>query len=89
MIAKEIIIRNKPELESKLAALFIQKAVKYKSNIWVEKEDRKTNGKSLLGLLSLGIGNGIKIVLTVEGEDEIKATQELEDYLCFESKENT
>ncbi|WP_038287202.1 HPr family phosphocarrier protein [Acetivibrio straminisolvens] len=77
---KEIII-NISGLESKPAAMFIQKASNYKSNVWIEKGERKANAKSLLGLLSLGIGKGSKIMLIAEGEDEAEALNELENYL--------
>lgn len=81
MVAKEITIKNLSGLESKSAAIFIQKASAYKSSIWIEKDERKANAKSLLGLLSLGIGNGTRVVISAEGEDEAKAVQELEDYI--------
>lgn len=81
MIKKEIVVSNVSGLESKPAALFIQKASNYKANIWVEKGERKANAKSLLGLLSLGVGSGNKIMIIAEGEDEIEAIDELENYL--------
>jgi len=66
---------------SKTGAMFIQKASNYKSTVWIEKGERKANAKSLLGVLSLGIEKGSKIVLTAEGEDEVEALNELENYL--------
>jgi phosphocarrier protein HPr len=83
MISKEIIIKNQVGLESRSAAMFIQKASNFKSGIWLEKGDRKANAKSLLGVLSLGIGNGMKVRLTAEGEDEDRAVEELEEYLAI------
>jgi phosphocarrier protein HPr len=83
MISKEIIIKNQVGLESRSAAMFIQKASNFKSGIWLEKGDRKANAKSLLGVLSLGIGNGMKVRLTAEGEDEDRAGEELEEYLAI------
>ncbi|NSW91468.1 MAG: HPr family phosphocarrier protein [Firmicutes bacterium] len=87
MMAKEIIIKNKIGLQSKTAAVFIHKATNFKSNIWIEKDERKANAKSLLGLLSLGIGVGSKVILTAEGEDEELAIQVLEGYLTSEMEE--
>ena len=81
MIAREIAIKNTSGLQSKPAAMFIQKASNYKSSIWIEKDERKANGKSLLSLLSLAIGEGMKVALIVEGEDEEKAVLELEEYI--------
>lgn len=81
MVVKEITIKNQSGLQSKSAAVFIQKATNYKSSIWIEKDERKANAKSLLGLLSLSIGNGARIAVIVSGEDESKAAEELEEYL--------
>lgn len=81
MVKKEIVVSNVSGLESKPAALFIQKASNYKANIWVEKGERKANAKSLLGLLSLSVGSGNKITIIAEGEDEMQAINELESYL--------
>ncbi|NJD04261.1 MAG: HPr family phosphocarrier protein [Ruminiclostridium sp.] len=87
MVLKEIIIKNKSGLQSKSAAVFIQKAANYKSSIWIEKHERKANAKSLLGLLSLSIGKGERIAVIVSGEDESKAAEELEEYLKSDSAE--
>ncbi|MDP4093886.1 MAG: HPr family phosphocarrier protein [Bacillota bacterium] len=80
MIVREVVINGVGDLESKPATIFIQKASKYKSSIWVEKGERKANGKSLLGLMSLGLGNGSKISIVVDGDDEAEAINELERY---------
>jgi len=89
MIVKEITIKNKSGLQSKTAAVFIQKASSYKSSIWIEKDERKANAKSLLGLLSLGIGSGTKVTIIAEGEDEEKAAEDLEKYLQSDMDENS
>lgn len=81
MVFKEIVIRNKSGLESKQAALLIQKASNYKSTIWIEKEERKANAKSLLGLLALSIACGTKVVIRAEGDDEDVAVKGLDTYL--------
>lgn len=88
MLTKEIIIKNKMGLQSKSAAVFIHKATGFKSSIWIEKEERKANAKSLLGLLSLGIVGGSKVTLTTEGEDEEAAMKELEKYLLTEMNDD-
>jgi len=87
MVVREITIKNRSGLQSKSAAVFIQKASGYKSDIWVEKDERKANAKSLLGLLSLGIGSGTRIKVTAEGEDETEAAEELEKYLISDAIE--
>ena len=70
MISKDIIISNTSGLHARPATFFIQKANSYKSTIMIEKDDRKVNAKSLLGVLSLGIAQGMTITLIVEGPDE-------------------
>ena len=61
------------------ATFFIQKANEFKSGIWVEKEDRRVNAKSLLGVLSLGIVKGTPITLIADGSDEKEAVTALVD----------
>ena len=55
MYVKEVLVKNKAGLRGRPATFFIQKANEYKSTIWVEKDERKVSGKSLLGVLSLGV----------------------------------
>ena len=55
MLKKDVTIINNIGLHARPATFFIQKANSYKSSIWIEKDDRKVNAKSLLGVLSMGI----------------------------------
>ena len=73
MLRKEIEITNSIGLHARPATFFIQKANVYKSSIWLEKEERKVNAKSLLGVLSLGIAKGMSITLIADGQDEVGA----------------
>ncbi len=77
MYSKEILVSNQVGLHARPATFFIQKANEYKSSIWVEKDDRKVNAKSLLGVLSLGITKGVNIRITAEGNDEETAVNAL------------
>jgi phosphotransferase system HPr (HPr) family protein len=86
MITKEVIIKSQSGFGPENIALFIQKASNFKSSICIEKNERKANAKSLLGLMSLSIGAGELINLIVEGEDEIIAAAELESFLRFDSE---
>ena len=54
MYTQEITVKNEVGLHARPATYFIQKANEFKSGIWVEKEERRVNAKSLLGVLSLG-----------------------------------
>ena len=78
MITREVTITNTIGLHARPATFFIQKANAYKSSVWVEKEDRKVNAKSLLGVLSLGIAQGMTIKLIADGSDENEALDGLE-----------
>ena len=70
MISKEVTIENQVGLHARPATFFIQKANEFKSSIWVEKDDRRVNAKSLLGVLSLGIAKGMTVTLIADGQDE-------------------
>lgn len=73
MISRDIVITNTSGLHARPATFFIQKANSYHSSIWVEKDDRKVNAKSLLGVLSLGIAKGMTVTLIADGQDENSA----------------
>ena len=82
MKSREVVITNASGLHARPATFFIQKANCYKCTLWVEKDDRKVNAKSLLGVLSLGIAQGSVITVIADGADEkqaIAALQELAD----------
>ena len=78
MITREVTVLNEVGLHARPATFFIQKANEFKSFITIAKDERKVNAKSLLGVLSLGIIKGTKIVLTADGADETEAIDELE-----------
>ncbi len=69
----DVTIKNNVGLHARPATFFIQKANSYRSSIWVEREDRRVNAKSLLGVLSLGIVKGMTITLIADGLDEEEA----------------
>lgn len=73
MVSKVVIVQNQVGLHSKPATCFIQKANEYKSTIWVERNERKANAKSLLGILSLGVIKGTEIKIIADGPDEKEA----------------
>ena len=77
MVVKDIEVKNQVGLHARPATFFIQKANEYKSSIWVEKEERRVNAKSLLGVLSLGIVGGTTIKIIADGSDEKEATADL------------
>ena len=78
MLSKSIVVQNQVGLHARPATFFIQKSNEFKSSIWIEKEDRKVNAKSLLGVLSLGITKGTEIKIITDGVDEEEAINALE-----------
>ena len=77
MFSKEVVIDNQVGLHARPATFFIQKANEFKSSIWVEKEERRVNAKSLLGVLSLGIVKGTAVKIIADGVDEEEAIETL------------
>lgn len=77
MTRREITIQNAVGLHARPATFFIQKANTYKCSVWVEKDERKVNAKSLLGVLSLGIVQGMTVTLLADGADEKEAVEGL------------
>ena len=77
MISRDVTIKNNVGLHARPATFFIQKANEFKSSIWVEKEERRVNAKSLLGVLSLGIVGGTQIDIIADGSDEQEAVDSL------------
>ena len=77
MCVKDVVIQNQVGLHARPATFFIQKANEYKSSIWVEKEERKVNAKSLLGILSMGVVKDSVINLVFDGSDEEEAMEGL------------
>jgi phosphocarrier protein len=77
MISRDVTITNNVGLHARPATFFIQKANSYRSSIWVEREDRRVNAKSLLGVLSMGIVKGTTITLIADGADEEEALEGL------------
>ena len=77
MFVKDVMVQNQVGLHARQATFFIQKANEFKSSIWVEKEERRVNAKSLLGVLSLGIVGGTTIRIIADGTDEETAVESL------------
>lgn len=77
MYMREVEIQNQVGLHARPATFFIQKANEYRSSVWVEKEDRRVNAKSLLGVLSLGIVGGTPVKIIADGSDEKDAVDGL------------
>ena len=77
MYLKEVGVKNQVVLHARPATFFVQKANEFKSSVWGEKEERRVNAKSLLGVLSLGIVGGTTIRIIADGADEQAAVEAL------------
>ena len=81
MFNKEVVVRCESGLHNRQATYFVQKANEFECSIWVESSSRKMNAKSLLGIMSLGIVTGSKVVLSAVGSDAEAAVNALEALL--------
>lgn len=78
---KEIVIQMTTELEARPIAMLVQTANEYASKLYLELEGKRINAKSIMGMMSLGMMNGTKLILDAEGEDEAEAIAALEAIL--------
>ena len=81
MFNKEVLVKNQAGLHARPATFFIQKANEFKSQIWVERNERRVNAKSLLGVLSLGILGDTEIKIIADGPDEEAAVTALAELI--------
>ncbi len=85
-VEKHIVIKNKLGLHARPAALFVQVANKFDSDISVSKGKEKVNGKSIMGIMMLAAGKGSRIAITAEGPDAEMAVKELEKLLVDDTE---
>jgi len=73
----EVIINNETGLHARPASILVNKAKSYEANIELILGDKKVNGKSILGVMSLGAKKGARLIIRANGVDEKKAVEEL------------
>lgn len=81
MVQKQVEVKLKTGLQARPAALFVQEANKFSSDVFLEKEGKKVNAKSIMGLMSLAVGSGATITLIADGNDEAEALEALVKYV--------
>jgi len=82
MFSKELIILNQQGFHARPAQLFVETSNKFQSQIKVRKEDgTEADGKSILGLMTLELSKGKKIVIEAEGPDEKAAVEALDQLI--------
>lgn len=79
MVSKAVVVKNQVGLHARPATFFIQKSNEFSSSVWIEKDERRVNAKSLLGVLSLGVTAGTEITILADGLDEQQAIDALKD----------
>lgn len=77
MIEKTVTVQLKPGLQARQAALFVQEANRFEADIFLMREERQVNAKSIMGVMSLAIGKGTTVTLRADGNDEEKALDAL------------
>lgn len=85
MYMQQSVVQCESGLHNKQATFFIQKANEFQSSIWMEVEERRINAKSLLGVLSMGIIKGTRVLIIAEGSDEQEAVKVLSEMLTKDS----
>jgi len=81
MVEKEIVVTLKTGLQARPAAIFVQEASNYLSEVFIEKDGRKVNAKSIMGIMGLAINSGATIKLIIDGSDEMEALNGLIELL--------
>lgn len=81
MVEETIKITNPTGLHARPAALFVQTAGKFTSNVWIKSGTKRVNAKSIMGLISLAVSQGSEVLIGAEGEDEEVAVKELIDLI--------
>ena len=81
MIQQQLTVELEAGLQARQAASFVQEANSLMSDIFIEKETKHINAKSIMGVMSLAISSGESITLTTDGEDEQQAIEKLSKFL--------
>ncbi|SOC17118.1 catabolite repression HPr-like protein [Ureibacillus xyleni] len=77
MVETTVEVKLKTGLQARQAALFVQEANRYKSEVYLQKEEKKVNAKSIMGIMSLAIARGTAVTLIADGKDETEAIKGL------------
>jgi phosphocarrier protein HPr len=82
MIKKELEIVNKLGLHARASAKLTQTANKFASNVWVTRNGRRVNAKSIMGVMMLAAAKGATVELETDGEDEADAMSAIEQLIA-------
>ncbi|MGI2329373.1 HPr family phosphocarrier protein [Planococcus sp. YIM B11945] len=77
MVEKQVKVLLNTGLQARQAALFVQEANRFNSDVYLEKDKKKVNAKSIMGIMSLAISKGTSISISADGSDEERAVESL------------
>lgn len=81
MVKRSVTIQREQGLEARPIAVLVQKASQFSSKVRIEIGTKSINAKSIMGMMTLSVGNGDEVVVVTEGDDEEAAAKEIELYL--------
>ena len=81
MISKTVVVNLPADAEARPVAVLVQIASKYESKITINSQNRRINAKSIMGMMTLGMGAGEDITVSADGGDEQEALDNIEKYL--------
>ncbi len=81
MITKELVMKDFTRMEASPAAMLVQLASKFDSSVYVDQAEKRTNAKSIMGVMILNFNAGTRATVTVDGPDEAAALAEIEQFL--------
>ena len=81
MVEKRVEVNLKTGLQARPAAIFVQEANTFNSDVFIEKDNSKVNAKSIMGIMSLAVSTGTVITISADGKDEEKAVAYLTEFV--------
>ena len=81
MVKRTVTVQRAEGLEARPIAMLVQKASQFSSRVHIEAGNKNINAKSIMGMMTLRVGNGDEVVIVTEGADEVAAADEIELYL--------
>lgn len=85
MVEKQVEVQLKSGLQARQAALFVQEANRYSADVYLEKDEKKVNAKSIMGIMSLAISKGTTVTISADGSDEESAVEALSSLIDKEA----
>jgi phosphocarrier protein len=87
-VEKELTVMNRLGLHARPSAMFVKICSRFKCDVWVEKDNERVNGKSIMGLMMLAAGHGSKLKVSCEGPDAERAIDEIEGLVASKFNED-